>query len=185
MTMAYGFFGKIPDRGDFIRHGLPQSFTIPLDAWWQQVLTGSRAILGAGWVDAWMEAPIWWFALAPGVCGPGAAAGLCMPSADKAGRLFPLTLAAVGTGWLDVVQCGGFLDGAEQAGLRALEDGGSPAALAAALDAAMARPGRVVAAPPPDMSVWWTEGCPRVAPVRHQVGGLPTDALFARMLQDS
>ena len=41
-----------------------------------------------------MMAPIWRFALAPGVAGPLPMLGVMMPSVDRVGRQFPLTLAA-------------------------------------------------------------------------------------------
>ncbi len=184
MNPAFGFFGKIPDRGDFVRHGLPQSFVAPLDAWWQAVLPGSRAILGEAWVDAWMEAPVWRFAMAPGVCGP-AAAGVWMPSTDKAGRLFPLTFAVTGERWADVARYGDWVAGAEQAGLRALEDTLGPDAIAAALVRA-AVPG-VDALPPsgPGSALWWTEGSPRVQPGRLVTRGLPESDVFAGMLDQA
>src|SRR5262249_23889417 len=39
--------------------------------------------------------PIWRFALSPGLCGAGAATGVLMPSVDRVGRYFPLTIVAV------------------------------------------------------------------------------------------
>ena len=184
MTTAFGFFGKIPDRGDFIRHGLPQSFLAPLDAWWQRVLPGSRTVLGDAWSDAWMEAPVWRFAFAPGVCGP-AAAGLWMPSTDKAGRLFPLTFAVTAAGWADVAPYGAFLDAAEQAGLRALEDTATPEAITAALAAAAAPGGDTIPAPTPGTALWWTTGSPRVQPTRLSTTGLPSSLQFAAMLDEA
>ena len=182
MTAAFGFFGKIPDRGDFVRHGLPQGFLAPLDAWWQRVLPGSSAILGAAWTDAWMEAPIWRFALAPGVCGGFAAAGVWMPSTDKAGRLFPLTFAVTGAGWADIARYGAFVDAAEQAGLRALEETLTPQDLVAALAAAARSDGDNGPSPAPGTGAWWTEGSPRVPPGRQQIQGLPSERVFAAML---
>ncbi len=185
MTAAYGFFGKIPDRGDFVRHGLPQGFLTALDAWWQQVLPGSAMILGEAWSDAWMEAPIWRFTLAPGVCGPYAAAGVWMPSTDKVGRLFPLTFVVVGEGWMEVAQCGAFLGAAEQAGLRALDDTLTPADLIAAVERSANPGGDTVPPTASGMSAWWTAGSPRVPPCRQQMNGLPDDRAFAAMLDSS
>ncbi len=42
-----------------------------------------------------MSAPIWRFTLDAGVAGPQAALGVLMPSVDRVGRQFPLTLAAL------------------------------------------------------------------------------------------
>ncbi len=92
---AIGFYGKLPARGDFVQAGLPRSFTDPWDRWLQRVLAASQAMLGDRWLPAWLEAPVWRFALMPGVCGPDPALGLWLPSVDRVGRHFPLTLAAV------------------------------------------------------------------------------------------
>ncbi len=70
MEARLGFSGKLPARGDFVARGLPRSFAEPWDAWLSEVVPGSRAILGEGWLDAWLEAPIWHFALPAGHCGP-------------------------------------------------------------------------------------------------------------------
>ena len=91
-----GFFGKLPARGDFVRAGLPRSFIDPWDAWLQQVLPASRRILGEAWEPAWLEAPVWRFALPPNLCGPEPVVGLWLPSVDRAGRYFPLMLGCAG-----------------------------------------------------------------------------------------
>jgi type VI secretion system protein ImpM len=89
-----GFFGKLPGRGDFVRRDLPNAFVDTWDAWVQQGMEASRATLGDAWLDSWLCAPIWRFAIPQGICGPDAWAGVMMPSVDRAGRYFPLTLAA-------------------------------------------------------------------------------------------
>lgn len=92
---APGIFGKIPVRGDFFKRRLPNSFVDPWDAWLRAALARSRNDLGVAWLDAFLTSPIWRFALAPGVCGEAAVAGVLMPSVDAVNRHFPLTLAAV------------------------------------------------------------------------------------------
>ncbi|MGV7210371.1 type VI secretion system-associated protein TagF [Oxalobacteraceae bacterium A2-2] len=89
-----GFFGKVTSHGDFVSRRLAPAFVQPWDGWLQQGLQASKAALGARWLATYMNSPIWHFALAPGVCGHSAWAGLMMPSVDRVGRHFPLTLAA-------------------------------------------------------------------------------------------
>ena len=89
-----GLFGKLPARGDFVRLGLPREFTGAWDEWFSDALAGSRAAMGEAWLGAWMEAPVWRFALPSLMCGPLAVLGLWLPSVDRAGRYFPLTLAS-------------------------------------------------------------------------------------------
>ena len=192
-TLTAGFFGKIPTRGDFVRANLPGPLVLALDTWCQDVIPASRTLLGSTWTDAWMEAPIWRFLIAPGICGPGAAAGLWLPSTDKAGRLFPLIPALSAPNWPTLAHGAPFLDAAEPIALTAIEQDVTPAQLATALTAALAAaldathgaatlPGDPW--PEPPGTLWWTEGSGRVAPARHAHPGLPGAAAFAAMLQD-
>lgn len=173
-----GFFGKLPSRGDFVRAGLPRGFVDPWDAWLQAVLPASRMALGSRWHDAWMVAPVWRFALAPGVCGPDAAVGVLMPSVDRAGRHFPLTIALLGTA--DVADA--WLDFAETTGRDALEHGWTPDLLAEWLGAfrqpdAMANPG---SASPGNR--WWSDGSPFVPATQFTCADLPGARTFTAML---
>lgn len=183
MKAIAGFFGKIPARGDFVRHGLPSDLVQDLDDWWQVVLPGSQARLGDTWVASWMEAPIWRFMLPPGLCGGGVVAGLWLPSTDKAGRLFPLTLAITARDWRDLADQGGFLDAAEAIGIDAVEQDVSPDQLAIAIaQAADAKSGSPL--PPVDRPTWWSAGSRLVAPVERTYAGMPDAAGFAAMLSD-
>lgn len=174
-----GFAGKLPARGDFVARGLPRSFLEAWDGWLGVVMPGSREILGeAGWRAAWMEAPIWRFALPGGQAGPDAAAGVLLPSTDRAGRLWPLTLAAVLPGRLAAPS-------PEPGWFAALEAIGLEAVLADAEPEAMeARLPDLVESLADVPSGWWTEGAPRVAARMFAAGALPGPAAFARMLDD-
>jgi len=90
---APGLFGKLPGQGDFLSRRLPTDFLQVWDSWLQTSLSKSRAALGDGWLDAYLTSPIWRFVLAPGIAGQSAWAGLMMPSVDRVGRYFPLTVA--------------------------------------------------------------------------------------------
>jgi type VI secretion system protein ImpM len=186
---AVGFYGKIPTRADFVGAGLPRSFVEAWDDWMQQMLSSSHEKLGDEWRPAWLEAAIWRFALAPGLCGPAAVLGLWMPSVDKVGRHFPLALAAVvpDAALRELIdEGGGFLIAAERAGLSALERDLSPADLSAALAAAScAERQEACSDPPPSAQTgtfWWTEGAPRVPPATLFLNALPDNATFANML---
>ena len=176
---AMGFHGKLPARGDFVGRGLPRGFTAPLDAWLSDALTGSRAILGSAWLAAFLEAPVWRFALPPGQCGPIAAVGLLLPSVDRAGRYFPLSFAALGP--LDPAGAAAWLDICEGLGRAALEADAAPEALEAGLATAPPPPAGVSA----PVGTWWTEGSPRVGARRFTSGALPDPAVFAAMLDDA
>ncbi|MCP3748606.1 type VI secretion system-associated protein TagF [Pseudomonas sp. SBB6] len=90
-----GFYGKLASRGDFVSRGLPHSFIQPWDQWLAAGLMASQQQLAEHWLPAYLVSPLWRFALAPGVCGPQAVVGVLMPSIDRVGRYFPLTLAQV------------------------------------------------------------------------------------------
>lgn len=104
-----GWYGKVAHLGDFVRSGLSGEFVRAWDDWLQRVLVTAERTLQERWHACYMTAPIWRFAMSPGICGPNAAGGVMMPSVDRVGRKFPLCLAmelparlAVGCGALHV-----------------------------------------------------------------------------------
>lgn len=88
-----GLYGKLPAFGDFVTRRLPPAFVEPWDQWLQESVAGSRALMGASWLSRYLEAPVWRFLLASGVIDDSAYAGVLVPSVDRVGRYFPLTLA--------------------------------------------------------------------------------------------
>lgn len=94
-SLIAGWYGKIPYLGDFISRRLPTHFIDTWDSWLQHAMATSRAELGERWLDAYLTGPIWRFTLMPGICGDTTSmwAGVLMPSVDKVGRYFPLTIA--------------------------------------------------------------------------------------------
>jgi len=93
-AMIPGWYGKLPGVGDFASRRLPEEFIRPWDAWLQSVIPASQAALGTDWLERYLTMPIWRFVLAPGLVGRPAWAGVLMPSVDRVGRRFPLTVAA-------------------------------------------------------------------------------------------
>jgi len=89
-----GWYGKVPALGDFASRRLPGEFTDAWDAWLQRSLAASRRQLGERWLEIYLTSPIWRFMLLQRTCGADAWAGVMMPSVDKVGRYFPLTIAA-------------------------------------------------------------------------------------------
>ncbi|SAK93414.1 hypothetical protein AWB82_06708 [Caballeronia glebae] len=181
-----GCFGKLRGNGDFVTRRLPRRFVEPWDAMLQAGLLAGRAARGRAWLDAYLTAPLWCFALGGGVLAENGWAGVLMPSVDSAGRHFPLTIAApVEPGawsmwrarahaWF--AQCGALalatLDkGARlddfDAGLLALSHVDEANGVSMPSDAGVA-----------GMSVWWHAQSMRVS------AGLP-DAAFVAALFDS
>ncbi len=89
-----GFFGKLPTHGDFLRRGTSDAFVAAWDSWLQECLAASRQALGDRWLDVYLTIPAWRFAAAAGACGPDPVAGVMVPSVDRVGRYFPLTIVA-------------------------------------------------------------------------------------------
>jgi type VI secretion system protein ImpM len=125
-----GFFGKLPWLGDFVTRNLPVGFVTPWDGWLQAGMAATRDGLGEAWLDRFLTAPIWRFLLPAGCAGP-AMAGVLMPSVDRVGRYFPLTLAIP----LDTdppaeapLAAASWFDGLEAVALAALDEAVSPEA---------------------------------------------------------
>ena len=87
MTMM-GFYGKVASRGDFIERNLTKDFQRGWDAWLSAGLQSSQGQLGESWLDAYLTSPLWRFALAPGVCGSEAMAGVLIAPAFFANPTF-------------------------------------------------------------------------------------------------
>lgn len=93
-----GWYGKLPTLGDFASRRLESDFIEPWDVWLGESLQAQRESMGEAWLDAYLQSPPWRFVLMPGVL-PGfdpscVLAGVLMPSVDRVGRYFPLTIAA-------------------------------------------------------------------------------------------
>lgn len=91
-----GWYGKLPSLGDFASRRLDAGFIDVWDAWLAGGLLALREARPDGWLEDYLGSPSWRFLLMPGVL-PGAAgasgwAGVLMPSVDRVGRYFPLTL---------------------------------------------------------------------------------------------
>ena len=112
-----------------------------------------------------------------------------MASVDKAGRYFPLTIAATAASdWIPYVgPMTRFLEGAEEAGRDALEKDLPPVALLERIQ------GVFIAhdAPSPALDLvagqaaWWTEGGPRVAARLEAGATLPEGSRFAALIDDA
>lgn len=92
---AAGWHGKLPSLGDFATRRLAPDFVSLWDGWLSAGLAQLQQ--APGWPLAYLASPSWCFLLMPGVL-PGALgrqawAGVLMPSVDRVGRYYPLTVA--------------------------------------------------------------------------------------------
>jgi type VI secretion system protein ImpM len=92
MAGGFGAFGKMPTVGDFFRLNTPSGFVSVWDDWLQTAILAGQRALGSGWDDHYMSAPIWRFSLTAGIAGKHKTIGVLMPSVDRVGRRYPLTL---------------------------------------------------------------------------------------------
>lgn len=94
-----GWYGKLPTVGDFASRRLDASFIEPWDHWLGTGLQAQRDRLGDAWLEPFVQSPAWRFVLGPGVLpsldAQQVVAGVLMPSVDRVGRYFPLTLAGL------------------------------------------------------------------------------------------
>lgn len=90
MSPRPGWFGKLPCCGDFVSRRLPAPVAGQLDRWLSQGMAAAPE--GAGWLEAYLRAPVLRFAIAPPVLDAGWWFGVLMPSCDSVGRYFPLVI---------------------------------------------------------------------------------------------
>lgn len=88
-----GLYGKLPAFGDFVTRRLPRTYVEAWDHWITRAMDESRQQLGSQWLDAYLTSPVWRFALSPVLGGGQVWAGVMIPSVDRVGRYYPLTLA--------------------------------------------------------------------------------------------
>lgn len=126
MSEGFGAFGKMPSVGDFFRMNPPPGFVSIWDNWAQHTILASQTVLGAAWDGHYMSSPIWRFTLSAGLAGPHKRIGVFMPSVDRVGRRFPLTLMATvatpGSAASDHFRAGALFERLETLALDALED---------------------------------------------------------------
>jgi type VI secretion system protein ImpM len=63
------------------------------DQWLQQFMSRSQEAIGQDWLNVYLTSPLWRFAISAGVIDNSVWCGVLMPSVDRVGRYFPLTIA--------------------------------------------------------------------------------------------
>ena len=95
-TDILGWYGKLPSVGDFASRRLDPDFIDAWDTWLAQGLSDWQACASDAWLKLYLAGPSWRFVMMPGAlpgpCGDSGWAGVLMPSVDRVGRYFPLTL---------------------------------------------------------------------------------------------
>lgn len=89
-----GWYGKLPSLGDFAARRLAPDLIEAWDGWLATGLAEWRDQAPEDWLQAYLDGPSWRFVLMPGVL-PGVTqplVGVLLPSVDRVGRYFPLSL---------------------------------------------------------------------------------------------
>ncbi len=88
-----GYYGKLPQRGDFVSGKIPTTFKNTWDDWAQQLVIANNELQQQGSAQPWFHLPVYRFYLSSMIAGDNAWVGVMLPSADSVGRLFPFCLA--------------------------------------------------------------------------------------------
>ena len=89
--MQIGLFGKLPAKGDFVARTVPGEVLQHWETWLEKTVGGARHLLGPNWQHTYDIAPVWRFWIGEMVFGHPVT-GALIPSTDRVGRRFPLTL---------------------------------------------------------------------------------------------
>ncbi|HEX5373947.1 MAG TPA: type VI secretion system-associated protein TagF [Aquabacterium sp.] len=92
-----GWYGKLPSTGDFASRRLSHELIEAWDRWLAEEIGELRQEYPDDWLQAYLDSPTWRFVLSAGLLGeaqPQAMAGILMPSVDRVGRYFPLSIMA-------------------------------------------------------------------------------------------
>jgi type VI secretion system protein ImpM len=178
-----GWYGKLPSLGDFASRRLPPLFVEPWDRWLATGMASWREGDEA-WLEAFLAAPTWRFALGAGLPfqqSPGYA-GVLMPSVDRVGRYFPLTVVRP-RGPSESQAPADWLQTLEGLAVAALNDDWSAERFDAELEGldAAADTDAGPAWPEPGRTLWWCERAGQVStPVA--TSGLPETTALVRLL---
>lgn len=146
-----GWWGKLPARGDFIGRGLPPRWRSDWDGWLQRGLALAATTLdGAALRERLGGFEPWRYLALP---GPGETwCGVFVPSHDRVGRAFPLTLAERVAGPASPAECAARL--ASLAAAAAIGPDALEAAIAGMPPCPRAAPS-AAPWPQPPASLWW------------------------------
>jgi type VI secretion system protein ImpM len=178
-----GWYGKLPSLGDFASRRLPPLFVEQWDRWLSAGLAHWRQS-DDNWLEAFLAAPTWRFAVGAGIPfkqSPGYA-GVLMPSVDRVGRYFPLTVVrpraptetCIPVAWLRAL---------EGLAVTALNDDWTAERFDAELDALEAADAAGPPWPEPSRTLWWNEAADgQVSTPVTAFFGLPDEIALARLL---
>ena len=99
MSLDVGLFGKLPSHGDFLRRRISDAFTGRWDSWLQQSMAASLNEAGQDWLALYLTSPAWRFVCSPHAVTQHSLVGVMVPSVDRVGRYYPLTVVCELADW--------------------------------------------------------------------------------------
>lgn len=174
MTGQFGFYGKLPVRGDFVRRGLSEGVVSGWHEWICRNFAYARTAVASEWEKGWLVAPVWRFSLPPGQLTDMAVSGLVMPSVDKVGRYFPFLVCVEGEAMIpqnDMVW-----DEVELFCREALMYDQDPEVLLARIQTLVPPAGEI-----PSDGMWFTEGNDSIPAQTLVCPGLPEQEVFVKL----
>lgn len=126
--MDVGLFGKLPSHGDFLRRRISDAFTGRWDDWLQQSMAASLNEAGQDWLALYLTSPAWRFVCSPHAVTQHSLVGVMVPSVDRVGRYYPLTVVCELSDWNGylpspaamAVQCADWFETVERLAVEAL-----------------------------------------------------------------
>lgn len=196
---AAGWYGKLPGLGDFASRRLDPGFIEAWDLWLAEGLADWQQREPTLWLERYLASPSWRFVAPAGTLPPAAGAGcwvgVLMPSVDRVGRYFPLTLALRLPAWPVAPDHTGallsWLHDLNELALDALDGDWSAERLEAALlqrggpAPVLAEPGAPTGAelaPLPPGQIGWMHGDAAGVLQMHTTNGLPQGTGFDTLL---
>ncbi|MEM6913165.1 MAG: type VI secretion system-associated protein TagF, partial [Pseudomonadota bacterium] len=88
--MSLGYFGKLPDRGDFVSRGVTPELEGAVHRFGSALIAGGQDRYKEQFSDVFAQMPLYALLAAERVITNEAVVGLFGPSTDAVGRLFPL-----------------------------------------------------------------------------------------------
>ena len=98
MDNSAGWHGKLPVAGDFVTRRLHSVFVEAWDEWLTCGLTSLQERYASHWQEQYLASPPWRFVITedflPSPLNSAAWTGVIIPSLDRVGRYYPLTLVS-------------------------------------------------------------------------------------------
>ncbi|WP_245983132.1 type VI secretion system-associated protein TagF [Trinickia fusca] len=87
------WYGKLPGAGDFVNRRMPRALAQAWEQWFALGMAELHEARREAFVQAYLQAPVWDFAMPAGADAGWVQFGCLAPSRDRVGRHYPLVVA--------------------------------------------------------------------------------------------